>query len=76
MGLLEMAQESATEPVKPPLGVMVMVDVPVVPAEAMLMGVPLRANWPVPEPPPGGATVMATVVEELMLPAVPVTFMV
>lgn len=74
-GLVAMAHARATGPVKPPLGVMVMVEVPVAPADAMLMAEPLRANWPVPGPVTGGSTVMSTVVEALMVPDFPVTFM-
>lgn len=69
-----MAQDSATVPVKPPLGVIVMVEVPLAPGAEMLMAVPVKANWPTPEPVAGGAMVRSTVVEALCLPEVPLTF--
>lgn len=75
-GAVAMAQDKATGPVKPPLGVMVMVEVPLFPADGMVMAVPLRANWPVPDPDPGERIVMSTVVEALMVPDVPSTVMV
>jgi hypothetical protein len=43
-GLDVIAQLTPTAPVKPPLGVIEMVDVPVPPAEATLMVVPLSEN--------------------------------
>lgn len=75
-GVVAMVQDKATDPVKPPLGVMVMVEVPLDPADAMSTGVPLRENWPNPDPVPGATIVMATVVEALMVPEVPVTVIV
>jgi hypothetical protein len=64
------AQVSATLPVHPPPGVTVMVEVPVAPGDAMLMGVPLIAN------PSGGVwpeTVIAVAVVTIKVPHVPVT---
>jgi hypothetical protein len=44
MGLLAKAQLRATLPVKPPLGLMVMVDVALGPGDAMVMSVPLNVK--------------------------------
>jgi hypothetical protein len=67
------AQESVTLPVKPPLGVTVMVEVPLAPADAMFVGVPLSEKAGV-----TGAlgTVIAMVVVAVRLPEVPVTVIV
>ena len=67
------AQESATFPVKPPLGVTLMVEVPVAPGDPMLAVVPLNAKagapgWPV--------TVTRTLVVTVLPPEAPVTVIV
>jgi hypothetical protein len=69
-GLAVTAHVSATLPVKPPLGVTVMVEVPLVPADAMLTGVPLSVTVVATI---GAATVIATLVDSAMLPELPVT---
>ena len=72
VGPLETAQLSATPPVKPPLGVIVMVEVPLGPGDAMVTAVLLSVKL-------GGATGTKTVkvVVALRLPAeVPVMLMV
>jgi hypothetical protein len=75
-GVVAMAQDKATAPVKPPLGVMVMVEVPLDPLDLMVTAVPVKANWPLPPPPPGERITMSMVVEAVTVPAVPLTVMV
>ena len=53
-GLVVMAQVTATAPVKPPLGVIVTVEVALEPADATVAAVPLSVNTA------GGATVKGT----------------
>jgi hypothetical protein len=65
-----MAQVSATLPVKPPLGVIVMVDVALAPGDATLTGVALSANVGVMV---GPDTVITMLLVSDMLPEVPVT---
>ena len=67
VGLEVRAQVSVTVPVKPPLGVTVMVDVALAPAEAIVAGVPLNVNTD------GRLTVTGTVAVWETPPAVPVT---
>ena len=63
------AQLRATLPVKPPLGVIVTVDVPVIPGDVMVTAVPLKVNAAgVVDP----ATVIATAAVSLLAPEVPV----
>jgi hypothetical protein len=67
------AHESATFPVKPPLGVTLMVEVPVVPGDLMLTAVPLNAKAGVPGRP---VTVTRTLVVTALPPEAPVTVIV
>ena len=69
-GLAVTAHVSATVPAKPPLGVTVMVEVPVVLGDAMLMGVPLSVKVVVTI---GLDTVIGTLVDSDKLPELPVT---
>jgi hypothetical protein len=69
-GLAVTAHVSATLPQKPPVGVIVMVEVPLEPSDAMLMGVPLSVKVVVTI---GGATVIGTLVDSAKLPELPVT---
>jgi hypothetical protein len=69
-GLAVTAHVSATMPVKPPLGVMVMVEVPLAPGDAMLIG-PLLIVKVVASM--GATTVIATLVDAAKLPELPVT---
>jgi hypothetical protein len=64
------AQVSATPPVKPPLGVTVIIEVPPVPGETMLIGVPLTTNVGVSAE---GVTVRPMLVVSTVFPALPVT---
>jgi hypothetical protein len=64
------AQVSATLPVKPPLGVTVMVEVPLAPGDAMLIGVPLSVKV---VGRIGATTVIATLLDSAKLPELPVT---
>jgi hypothetical protein len=68
-GLAVTAQVSATLPVKPPLGVSVMVEVALAPGDAMLMGVPLSVKDGVAA---GPARVIAMVVASVKVPEFPV----
>jgi hypothetical protein len=69
-GLAVTAQVSATLPVKPPLGVTVMVEVPFVPGDVMLIAVLVSVKLGVTL---GALTVTATLVVVEVLPEVPVT---
>lgn len=68
-GLSVIAHVSATAPVNPPVGVIVMVEVPLAPEAAMLMGAALIVKVV----PSTGTTVSWTLVDSTVLPAVPVT---
>jgi hypothetical protein len=70
VGLEVTAQVSATLPTKPPLGVMVIVAVPLCPADAMLIGAPFSVKAGVAI---GADTVMARLVVSTTLPELPVT---
>ena len=70
-GLLVRAQASVTVPVKPPLGVTVIVEVAFAPADVMLIGVALSEKAEVTVVPP---TVSATFVVSVRVPEVPDTF--
>ena len=69
-GLEVTAQVRATLPVNPPLGVTVMVEVPLAPGDATLIGVPLSVKAGATVEP---VTVIGTLVVSTTLPDVPVT---
>jgi hypothetical protein len=64
------AHVSTTLPVNPPLGVIVMVEVPVAPGDAMLIGEPLSVKV---VGKIGLTTIIATLVDSAMLPELPAT---
>jgi hypothetical protein len=69
-GLAVTAHVSVTMPVNPPLGVMVMIEVPVAPGDAMLIG-PLLIVKVVAST--GATTVIATLIDSAKVPELPVT---